>query len=238
METTLYTRIKERLDALGMTESAAAAKATLGIDAIRNLRRRHDAGELSASMSTKSLEKLAPVLQVSVEWLLHGDKSSGFESSSTIGRIPSANASFPPRYQSFDRTSSVPLLGQAATGPNGMFVLNGAEVGRLFTPPMLEGVAGAYGVRVFGTSMVPRYVAGETVWINPHEPVRQGDDVVVQILTDVENERQSYIKQFVSQSSKVTRLLQHNPEEGEEKELIFPTDRVFSVHKIVFHATI
>lgn len=151
---------------------------------------------------------------------------------------PIPNASFPPKYQTFDGDGYVPLLGQTIGGPNGRFILNGAEVGRLFVPPMLEGVEGAYGVRVYGTSMEPRYVAGETVWLNPHEPVRQGDDVVVQIVTEEENAHESYIKKFISKSARVTRLWQHNPDEGEQNEIEFDTGRVFSIHKIVFHATV
>lgn len=154
------------------------------------------------------------------------------------GTKPTPNASFPPRYQAFPSDHSTPMLGQSVAGPNGRFVLNGSEVGRVFTPPMLEGVEGAYAVRVYGTSMEPRYVAGETVWLNPNEPVRQGDDVVIQILTDEENGRESYIKKFLSQSARVTRLWQHNPDEGEENELVFDSDKVFSIHKIVFHATV
>ncbi|KKX25416.1 hypothetical protein YH62_25620 [Rhizobium sp. LC145] len=158
------------------------------------------------------------------------------EADTGAGR-PRSNASFPPQYQKFT-DSSLPLLGQTIGGPNGRFILNGSEVSRVFTPPMLEGVEGAYAVRVYGTSMEPRYYAGETVWLNPHEPVRQGDDVVVQLLTDEENGRESYIKRFVSQSSKATRLWQHNPDEGEQNELTFDTEQVFSIHKIVFHATV
>lgn len=152
--------------------------------------------------------------------------------------LPKSNASFPPLYQQFKSEGYVPLLGQSVAGPNGRFILNGAEVARLFVPPMLEGVEGAYAVRVYGTSMEPRFKAGETVWINPNEPVRTGDDVIVQVLTDEENQRESYIKEFKSQSSKVTRLWQHNPDEGETNEILFATDQVFSVHKIVFHATV
>ncbi len=195
--------------------------------------------------------------KVSLDWLLRGRASGADQGidgmhvdsstspptltvvqTKTFGKQPSPNASFPPRYQAFSSDQSLPLLGQTIGGPNGRFILNGTEVGRVFTPPSLEGVEGAYAVRVYGTSMEPRYEAGETVWLNPHEPVRQGDDVVVQILTDEENGRESYIKKFVSQSSRVTRLWQHNPEEGEENELAFDTDKVFSVHKIVFHATV
>lgn len=103
---------------------------------------------------------------------------------------------------------------------------------------MLEGVDGAYAVRVYGTSMEPRFKAGETVWINPNEPVRAGDDVIVQVATEEENQRESYIKEFRSQSSKVTRLWQHNPEDDEPNEVTFPSSKVFSIHKIVFHATV
>jgi phage repressor protein C with HTH and peptisase S24 domain len=182
--------------------------------------------------------------RITLDWLMRGrGPGPDGNASETDGdviplRASKPNASFPPRYQQFPADSSLPLLGQTVAGPNGRFILNGTEVGRVFTPPMLEGVEGAYAVRVYGTSMEPRYYAGETVWLNPHEPVRQGDDVVVQIVTDEEHGRESYIKRFVSKSSTVTRLWQHNPDEGEENELSFDTDKVFSIHKIVFHATV
>ncbi len=181
--------------------------------------------------------------KISLDWLMRG-KGDGPTGAAADERVPvvetrtKPNASFPPRYQPFATDNFLPLLGQTVGGPNGRFVLNGSEVGRVFIPPMLEGVEGAYAVRVYGTSMEPRYYAGETVWLNPHEPVRQGDDVVVQLITDEENGRESYIKRFVSRSASVTRLWQHNPDEGETQELSFDTDQVFSIHKIVFHATV
>lgn len=166
-----------------------------------------------------------------ISWL-----ESGVEASQQPVK-PKPNASFPPRYQEFPQGQTIPLLGQTAGGPNGRFILNGTEVGRVFCPPMLEGVEGAYAVMVFGTSMEPRYFAGETVWVNPHLPVRAGDDVIAQIIEEGEEAPvESYIKRFTSQSSKVLRLYQYNPDEGEEKELEFDTDKVFSVHKIVFQA--
>jgi len=187
----------------------------------------------SKSPRAQNLVGIARELNTTTTWLLTGE---GPEEGT--GTIPTPNASFPPRYQQFSDVSSIPLMGQSITGPNGRFILNGQQIGRLFCPPGLEGVEGAYGVRVYGTSMEPRFRAGETVWINPHEPVRSGDDVVVQILTDEENTFESYIKQFVSRSSSVLRLLQLNPDEGEEAELDFPANSVFSIHKIVFHAMI
>lgn len=188
-----------------------------------------------------TLQAIANATGKSVIWLESGittiEGALSDKSQPTVTTRP--NASFPPKYQQFPTDSSIPLLGQSIGGPNGRFVLNGSEVGRVFCPPGLEGVEGAYAVRVFGTSMEPRYMAGETVWLNPQEPVRANDDVVAQILQNGDDQPvESYIKQFVSRSSKVLRLRQHNPEDGESKELEFDNEKVFSVHKIVFHATV
>lgn len=191
----------------------------------------------------REAELYARRFKVSLDWLLRGkgaDTLAGFpeDTAPDFDQPSKPNASFPPKYQAFSGTQSIPLLGQSAGGPNGQFILNGTEVGRVFCPPMLEGVEGAYAVRVYGTSMEPRFKAGETVWLNPNEPVRAGDDVVAQILGADEAQPESYIKEFRSKSSKVLRLWQHNPDEGEEKELNFSSEKVFSVHKIVFHATV
>ena len=147
------------------------------------------------------------------------------------------NASFPPKYKKFP-DGSVPLLGQTVGGANGKFVLNGQEVSRVFCPPDLEGVDGAYAVQVYGTSMEPKFEAGETVWLHPFAPVRSGDYVVAQIHTKDGEPPESYIKRFVSRSSQVLRLNQLNPEEGESREMEFPADKVVAIHKIVFHALV
>lgn len=182
--------------------------------------------------------RYAEAFKVSIAYLMAHDIIDEQSNVVQLKRPTKPNASFPPRFQSFDTGNSLPLLGQTSGGPNGRFILNGAEVGRVFTPPILEGVEGAYAVRVYGSSMEPRFEAGETVWLNPHEPVRHRDDVVVQLITDEENGRESYIKRFVSQSAKVIRLWQHNPDEGETNEIELDARKVFSIHKVVFHAMV
>lgn len=147
---------------------------------------------------------------------------------------PTPNASFPPRWQPFPADVRIPLRGHIAAGANGRFIMNGQDIAHVFCPPGLEGVEGAYAVQVDGTSGEPRFYHGETAWVNPHLKVRQGDDVIVQIVED--DEVSSYLKRFVSRSADVLRLYQYNPGEGEQHELEFPTDKVFSVHKVVFHA--
>lgn len=155
----------------------------------------------------------------------------------TPAKRPAPNASFPPVYQRFPGDRSVPLRGQTVGGPNGRFIFNGNDSIGILCPPGLESVPDAYAVRVFGTSMEPRFKAGETVWLNPQEPYRAGDDVVVQLKpTEEGGIPESYIKEFRSVSSGRLRLLQHNPEDGESKELEFDAKRIFSIHKVVHHA--
>ncbi|MGV1900719.1 LexA family transcriptional regulator [Agrobacterium sp. 22-3674b3] len=224
----------ERLKELGLGPVEAAVKAGIERTFVRDL-----VDGKKSTVTLKKIPDLAKALQLDADALIRGEVVPFDDPDEAV--TPTAtkpNASFPPRFQKFDGDGYVPLLGQSIGGPNGRFILNGSEVGRLFVPPMLEGVEGAYAVRVYGTSMEPRFKAGETVWINPNEPVRAGDDVIVQVVTDEENQRESYIKEFRSQSSKVTRLWQHNPEEGETNEVTFASSTVFSVHKIVFHATV
>ncbi|MDR7034518.1 S24 family peptidase [Mesorhizobium sp. BE184] len=172
---------------------------------------------------------------VSSDWLLRGVGEAPASASEAVPR-PKPNASFPPVHQRFPGRM-VPLLGQTVAGANGRFILNGQEIAYVFCPPMLEGVDDAYAVQVYGTSMEPRFFAGETVWLNPRAPVRAGDFVVAQIIADENEAPDSYIKQFISNTSKGLRLRQLNPDEGETEEMFFDADSVFTVHKIVFQAT-
>ena len=64
-------RIEERLKVVGLSAAAASKQAGLSIDAIRNIRRKVEAGE-EAGVSSKTLEALAPVLQTTVAHLSDG----------------------------------------------------------------------------------------------------------------------------------------------------------------------
>jgi phage repressor protein C with HTH and peptisase S24 domain len=127
------------------------------------------------------------------------------------------------------RLARIPLYGQAVGGADGQFPLNGSLITEVAAPPSLAGVAGAYAVMVVGTSMEPRYFAGEAVFVNPRLPVRVGDFVVAQIGTHEGEPPLAYVKRYVGQNDKSIRLEQLNP----PKKLGFATDRVVSIHRIV-----
>ena len=142
------------------------------------------------------------------------------------------NEPLPPRNAALGaavRLGRIPLYGQAVGGADGQFPLNGSLITEVAAPPSLAGVAGAYAVMVVGTSMEPRYFAGEAVFVNPRLPVRVGDFVVAQIGTHEGEPPLAYVKRYVGQNDKSTRLEQLNP----PKKLSFATDRIVSIHRIV-----
>ena len=130
-------------------------------------------------------------------------------------------------------SGKIPLYGQAEGGADGQFPLNGSLITEIDAPPALAGVAGAYAVMVVGTSMEPRYFAGEAVFVNPRVPVRAGDFVVAQIAAHTgANEGEpplAYVKRYLGRNDKSVRFEQLNP----AKRLTFPADRIVSIHRVV-----
>jgi len=127
----------------------------------------------------------------------------------------------------------IPLYGQAEGGADGQFPLNGSLITEIDAPPPLAGVSGAYAVMVVGTSMEPRYFAGEAVFVNPRVPVRAGDFVVAQIAAPAGSHEGepplAYVKRYLGRGDKSVRFEQLNP----AKRLTFPADRIVSIHRVV-----
>ncbi|WP_296585684.1 S24 family peptidase [Xanthobacter sp.] len=132
-------------------------------------------------------------------------------------------------------TRKIPVFGQAAGGldEDGRFILNGNKVADVLVLPGLEDVKDAYAVYVYGTSMVPAFKPGATVYVDPSRPIVKGDDVVVQVKFDEHEPPYGFVKEFVARRRGELELYQHNPPEGQEHTITFPLDRVVAVHKIV-----
>lgn len=227
--TDLKTIVEKRLEELGLSPIEAATRAGLERTFLRDI----IVGR-KKSVRADKMGELARALSLDPGALARNEMVPVAAPGSPTAQRPAPNASFPPRWQQFPGDTSIPLRGHIAAGANGRFILNGQDIARVFCPPGLEGVEGAYAVQVDGRSGEPRFFHGETAWVNPHLKVRQGDDVVVQILED--DEISSYLKRYVSRSNDLLRLYQYNPGEGESHDLEFPSDKVFAVHKVVFHA--
>jgi phage repressor protein C with HTH and peptisase S24 domain len=126
----------------------------------------------------------------------------------------------------------LPVYGRAVGGRDAWFEFNGEAMDWLFRPPLLEGASKAYAMFVSGTSMEPRYMEGETVYINPARPVRI-DDFVVALLhpTEPGAPARMLVKQLAGRSNGRVLLRSLNPPGAPLLDL--PAEQVVSLHRIV-----
>lgn len=148
---------------------------------------------------------------------------AGVEPNATIG----AETNIEPR-----KKKLLPVLGEAVGGEDGEYIFNGSVLDYVDCPPSLENVPNAYAVYIDGESMVPRFRPGETVWVHPTKPPRRGDDVVVQIHRDEEDQGEpprGFVKEFIGWTANKLVLRQYNP----DKKIEFTRQQVVSAHPII-----
>lgn len=121
-------------------------------------------------------------------------------------------------------TRNLPILGHAKGGEDAFFIDNGEIAGYTMRPHILDGVADAYAVEFWDTSMEPALKHGHLGWVHPRKPVKPGDDVVVQL-----NDGQALVKSLVRRTENHLVLRQYNPPKD------FKIDRaaVKAIHLIV-----
>lgn len=130
------------------------------------------------------------------------------------------------------KTRKIPVLGEAVGGEDGEYIFNGSVLDYVDCPPSLENVPNAYAVYIDGESMAPRFRPGETAWVHPTKPARRGDDVVVQIHRDRDDDGappRGFVKEFVGWTSSKLLLRQFNP----DRQIEFAREQVASVHPII-----
>lgn len=97
-------------------------------------------------------------------------------------------------------------------------------------PPALRGALELYAIYFHGDSMSPRFEAGEVAIVDPRRPAGPGDDVVVQLRENGDEEVTSVIvKRLVRRARGMVTLQQFNP------PLVFdvPAEKVKRLHRIV-----
>ena len=122
------------------------------------------------------------------------------------------------------------VLGAGQGGSEGFFPWNGDVVDYVTRPPHLAGATNAYAVYVVGSSMEPRYYAGELVYIHPGKPVTTGAFVLVQVKPESEGETpRAFMKRLVRRTATKVTFEQFNP----PKELDIKASDIQSMHRIV-----
>lgn len=218
----LAARVQLRLDALGVSARDASLQVGTNADLIRNILR----GK-TLNPRADTLEKLAQVLQTTVEWLLRRAEPSS--------RTPPARLSQQPRQRLIARGSrsvarDLPVLGTAAGSlGRGAFQVTSDVIDYVLRPPPLQDLPFVYALRVEGDSMAPRYEPGELVIVHPKRQVMSGDDVILQIRTTHADELESYLKRFVKRTANKIVCTQFNPAATIE----FALDRVVSMHRVL-----
>ena len=205
--------LKERIKNSRMAAKMTQEELAKAVGKTRNAVAQWESG--TAHPRPNTLEDIAGALKVSLEWLLLGDKNAGEYDSRQISGRPAIKL--------------IPVYGQAVAGINGEFAFDGKKLFEVPCPPQLLNVENAYGVEVAGDTMSPRYEDGEIVYIDTLRRVKKGDYVVAQIMMREEDSfPTAFIKRFIRHNEKELVLTQLNP----AKELVFPHQRVVSVHYI------
>lgn len=113
----------------------------------------------------------------------------------------------------------VPILGTAWGGESGDFTMNGETGAFARRPPRYEGRTDVFALYVEGTSMEPRYYAGELILVEKRRPPQNGDHVVVELNSGPDGNREAYLKVLVARTPTKLKLRQYSPPKEIEIEL-------------------
>lgn len=184
-----------------------------------------------------SADRYADFFRVNLEWLLkgrgpmrRGDRPTHAEQPSQISNGSGEELLTDKAINILQFPRDVPILGSGSCGEDGLFEFNGQTLDHARRPPRLKNVNGAYALYVSGLSMSPWREPGQLVYVHPHQPVKIGDYVVVQMHPEKPGEPpHAYIKKLLRRTEKDLKLLQYSPRE----ELTLPMRKVKAVHRVI-----
>lgn len=124
----------------------------------------------------------------------------------------------------------VAVLGTAAGGADGDFLLNGETIDYVRRPPGILTASGTFALYVTGESMWPRYDEGQLVYVSNARAPSIGDDVIVELLPEQEGEAgRGYIKRLKKRTPTKLIVEQFNP----PTEIEFDVGEVKQVFRII-----
>ena len=122
---------------------------------------------------------------------------------------------------------NLPVYGLAAGSVMGNLTMTNDPVEYVGRPAALAAVRDAYALIVTGSSMEPRYFAGEVIFINPNRPPRAGDHVVIQEALD--GGTRVSIKRFEKMTETHVITTQYNP----LAEVKFSRQQIIALHRVL-----
>lgn len=229
---TMLDRVEKRLLETGQSAAAVSLLVSEGKspDVIRDLRRR------GTVPKGEAFDRLAEALETTVAYLRHGkvtditvaDRRTGYDAGPRAAPFAEPLRRDLPVYGtalggdvSFEREDMIETHILELTD-----AIDWAE-----RPPILVGRKDVYALYISGNSMEPRHEPGDLVVIDPKQPPRPGEDVIVQI-SDPDQEpgvKGALIKRLVRRTSEYVELRQYEP------AMVFrvPVRRIVSLHRVL-----
>ncbi len=217
------------------TPQSLSLRAGLNRDAVRDILRRKSK---NASMAT--LQALAKALGGDLSLF-----SSGESLPAPLQLSPSVRPAPMPAVPPGQWPRDVPVVGGGLAAPLHIVQAGapldieqtsldfGTDPDYAPRPPAFSSNRQLYCVYVWGDSMMPRFDAGDRLYVDPRRPPSVGDDVVVQLRADPQSDDTqvvvALIKRLARRNGSTIELLQYNP----ATNIVIETTRVAAVHRIV-----
>ncbi len=216
----LHRRIRGRMDELGLTEEKASLRAGLDKTYMRKFFERP-----GSAPRHDTLAKIARALEMPVSALL--DLPPAEEPPPAFDARP-APVDMP---QPAHLPNDVPVKGTAAGSHlRGAFQLEvDTIVDWVRRPPALSGARHAYALFVEGSSMEPRYLPGDLVFVHPDRPPRPGDTVVVQAQAGPHAPLEATIGYLRRRTERAVIIAKINP----AAEVELKAETVKAIHKVL-----
>lgn len=125
--------------------------------------------------------------------------------------------------------ATIPLYGLAAGSLSGAHSVTTEAIDEVPCPPGLANVPDAYALRTKGGSMMPRYFDGDVLYVNPRQPIRPGDHVIVQVQRYQGSGTETWVKRFDSQTPEEILVTQYNP----TQQIRFRKQYVLYMHRVM-----
>lgn len=208
---TLISRIQARLRVLGISEREASRRAGFNAGYIGDV----VAGRSKKGPQLPGLQKIAEALACDVEYLM-GSQTIPRRSAPEIRAVESGRV----------LSTLIPL--HAGTDFFGQWFRMGARsVAQIAAVPSLALVEDAYALTVPNDFMLPRYLAGEIVYMNPVPPPRAGDFALAR-----RKDSRSMIGQIESVDEAGVTLILLNPGNSQREHSVARED-LEVLHRIV-----
>jgi len=190
MSQTLTGRLERAMRDAGYNPRSLSLAAGLGMTAVRDI-----LDGRVASPRGHTIEALAPLLGVTVGWLMSGEVAA---------EVQSAAPAATPR--------DFPVYGAAQGGPSGAMSMDATPIQHIARPdPLMTVKAGSgYGIYVVGESMSPAYEQGDIALVHRGLPPRRQSDVIL-IRREPDGTPHALIKHLVGWTDETWRVRQYNP---------------------------